>query len=413
MTTSVPTRPGREADAVDGVGPGAVAEPDTPAALAAALAAASTAGQATVLRGGGSKLAWGRPPARVDLVIATGRLAPLLVHRDGDLTVTVGAGVTLADLNRHLAQKGQWLPIDSAFPSATIGGVLSTNDAGPVRHRHGTPRDLLIGITLALTDGRLVKAGGTVVKNVAGYDLGKLVSGSFGALAAIVDATFKLLPVPHASRTLVVSYDSPDVLAANVATLAASQLEPLSCDVQAGASHAPRLLLRFASSPASTHAQVAAARTILGGQVSEVSDAVERECWQSQVQAPWTHDAGPAGDAGDGAVIRLSWMPARLAEVLHLVRDLGGHAVAVTLHARAIVGTGLMSVRGTAREQAAVVERLRASDMVGHVVVLRGSRALKDLVDVWGSPVPAQASLLAIKRSFDPAGILNAARGPV
>lgn len=404
MTGAVATRPGGAGDAVDGAVPRAVAEPETPAALAATLAEASAGGRTTVLRGGGSKLAWGRPADHVDLVIATSRLAPVLVHRDGDLTVTVGAGHTLADLNRELALKGQWLPVDSAFPSATIGGVVSTNDAGPLRHRHGTPRDLLIGITLALTDGRLVKAGGTVVKNVAGYDLGKLVSGSFGAFAAIVDATFKLLPVPHASSTLVTTYDSPEVLAANVAALAASQLEPLSCDVQAGESGPSRLLLRFASSPASTHAQVAAARAIVAGQVSEVSGDAERDLWRTQVQAPW---------AGDAAVIRLSWMPARLADVLRLVHDLRVQSGAVALHARAVVGTGLLSVRGTAREQATVVERLRASEVAGHVVVLRGGRALKDLVDVWGRPVEAQASLLALKRAFDPAGILNASRGPV
>lgn len=404
MDGAVATRPGGAADAVDGVVPSAVAEPDSPAALAATLAEASANGRTTVLRGGGSKLGWGRTPGRVDLVIATGRMAPVLVHREGDLTATVGAGLTLAELNQQLALKGQWLPVDSAFPAATIGGILSTNDAGPLRHRHGTPRDLLIGITLALTDGRLVRAGGTVVKNVAGYDLGKLVSGSFGAYAAIVDATFKLLPIPHASSTLVASYDSAEVLAANVAALAASQLEPLSCDVEAGGTGKLRLLLRFASSPASTHAQVAAARMIVAGQAIDVAGDAERELWLAQVQAPWT---------GDGAVIRLSWMPSRLPEVLRLVHDMRAHAGAVTLHARAVVGTGLLSVRGTAREQATVVERLRASDVVGHVVVLCGGRALKDFVDVWGRPVEAHASLLALKRAFDPAGILNAARGPV
>ena len=116
------------------------------------------------------------------LVVSTAKLNTLLVHRHGDLTATAHAGVSLAQFNRELARHGQWLPIDSAFAAATIGGIVATNDSGPVRHRYGTPRDLLIGVTLALTDGRIVKAGGHVVKNVAGYDLGKLVSGSFGTL---------------------------------------------------------------------------------------------------------------------------------------------------------------------------------------------------------------------------------------
>ncbi len=204
------TREAGAADAIDGVLPRLIVEPDSAEGLAAALAAASREGRATVLRGGGTKLGWGRVPTGVDLLLTTSRLNSLLVHRHGDLTATVGAGVTLATLNETLAEHGQWLPLDSAFDDATIGGILATNDAGPLRHRYGTPRDLLIGIRLALADGRIVKAGGNVVKNVAGYDLGKLVSGSFGCLAAIVDATFKLLPRPQASATLTVTYAYPE-----------------------------------------------------------------------------------------------------------------------------------------------------------------------------------------------------------
>jgi glycolate oxidase FAD binding subunit len=186
------TREGSAADAIDGVVPRQIVEPDTASGLAAALQRASRDRLVTVLRGGGTKLGWGRRPPPIDLLVSTARLNSLLVHRHGDLTATAHAGVTLAQLNRELARHGQWLPVDSAFDGATIGGIVATNDSGPLRHRHGTPRDLLIGVTLAMPDGRLVKAGGHVVKNVAGYDLGKLVSGSFGSLAAIVDATFKL-----------------------------------------------------------------------------------------------------------------------------------------------------------------------------------------------------------------------------
>ncbi len=406
MAASAALRPGVEADAVDGVVPGAVAEPGTPEQLAAVLAEASSAGRTTVVRGGGTKLGWGRVPARVDLLLSTARLAPVVVHRDGDLTATVSAGVSLADLNRQLAAKGQWLPVDSAFAGATIGGMLATNDAGPLRHRHGTARDLLIGVRLALTDGRLVKAGGTVVKNVAGYDLGRFVTGSFGTLAVIVEATFKLLPVPHASSTLVTAYASAEVLAANAAAIAASQIEPLACDVHVPAAGRPSLLVRFASSPAATRAQAATARTMLVGETEELSGDAERVRWTGQVQAAW---------AGQAAVVRLSWMPARLAEVLRLVEDLRGRTSgALTLTARAIVGTGLLSVGGTPREQAAVVEHLRArTDLVGHVALLRGGRELKAAVDVWGQAPSAQAALEALKRTFDPAGILNAARGPV
>jgi len=169
-------RQGSVEDAVDGVVPPVVAVPERPEELAQVLAAATLDKQLTVLRGGASKLGWGRPPDRVDLVITTEKLNALVAHRHGDMTVTAQAGMPLTRLNGLLAEHGQHLPVESAFANATVGGIVATNDAGPMRYRFGTPRDLLIGVTLAMTDGRLVNAGGTVVKNVAGYDLGKLVS---------------------------------------------------------------------------------------------------------------------------------------------------------------------------------------------------------------------------------------------
>jgi glycolate oxidase FAD binding subunit len=415
MTVLEPSRPGTAADAIDGITPARVVEPASGQACAAALAAAAAGQQATVLRGGGTKMGWGRPLQSVDLVVSTARLGETLVHRDGDLTATVGAGVTLERLNASLAARGQWLPVDSAFAGATIGGVLATNDAGPLRYRYGTPRDLLIGITLALTDGRVVKAGGTVVKNVAGYDLGKLVTGSYGALAAIVDATFKLLPLPHTSSTLRAVYADPEVLAADALAIAASQLEPLAFDVRGGdpaddvaasdghpASAGWCLLVRFASSPASVATQTAAARGLLRGSVSVVTGQEESALWAGQLALPW-HDPG--------AVVRCSWMPSRLGEVLALVRELRAQCE-VTFVGRAGTGTGLLRLRGSEPALAAAMTRARReASPVGHVVLLHGSRSLKTQIDVWG--VAAGAPAMALKRALDPTGILNAGRGPV
>src|SRR5688500_5647045 len=290
-------RAGTAADRVDGEVPPQVAEPDTPQAFADALKHASAERLPTVIRGGGTKLTWGRPPATVDLVVSTSRLTRLIAHRHGDLTATVQAGMKLGDVNAALSGERQWLPIDSAFDDATIGGVVATNDSGPSRHRHGTPRDLVIGITLALTDGRVIKAGGTVVKNVAGYDLGKLVTGSYGALAAIVDATFKLLPLPHASATLRAVYADPEPLAADAAAIAGGQLEPLAFDVRAGdTSEGPRwtLLARFASSPAAVASQIEAARALVHGETTALREGLETRAWSEQTGLVWE---------GDGAVV--------------------------------------------------------------------------------------------------------------
>ena len=401
-------RPGTAADRVDGEVPPQVAEPDSPQAFADTLKRASAQRLATVIRGGGTKLTWGRQPASVDLVISTTRLNRLIAHRSGDLTATVQAGMTLRDLNVALSAERQWLPIDSAFDEATIGGIVATNDSGPSRHRHGTPRDLVIGITLALTDGRLVKAGGTVVKNVAGYDLGKLVSGSHGTLAGIVDVTFKLVPVAQSSATLVASYTDSGVLARDVAALDASQIEPAAFDIRADGGDRPyQLKLRIATSPAARDAQMAAARTLVSGEVTVVTDMGEHEAWTEQL------DTMSQGDAPGSAIVRFSWLPSRLAQVLTLLEELRrAENVVVTFTGR-VLGAGVVHLTGESTVLAATVGRLRGSLDVGNVVVLRGSQELKQRVDVWGPERTSDRVARALKNTFDPAGILNAGRGPI
>jgi glycolate oxidase FAD binding subunit len=383
------------------------AEPQTPEELAAALAGASRGRRSTAIRGGGTKSDWGRPATDPELTVLTGRLNRLVVHRHGDLTATVQAGMRLADFNAELAAYRQWLPVESAFAGTTIGGMVATTDCGPLRHRSGTPRDLLIGITLALTDGRIVKAGGHVVKNVAGYDLGRFVSGSFGTLAAIVDATFKLMPIPQASVTLVASYADAAALARDAAAMAASQLEPAAFDIRVGLSGVGpnlQLLVRFASSPASTEEQANHASALLIGEVSVMTGEAESTLWREQIAAPWSADAG-GGLADAPAVIRMGWLPSRLADVIALVR---GHALTGR-----VMGTGLVRLAGDPAGHAAIVERLRASDALRHVVILSGAAALKTQVDAWGPPASAASATRALKQMFDPAGILNAGRGPI
>jgi glycolate oxidase FAD binding subunit len=429
MELVVPQRAGVAADAIDDVVPRHVAEPESPEAFAQTLALASTGRMQTVIRGGGTKIGWGRTPAAIDLVVSTARLNRLIIHRHGDLTATVQAGMRLQDLNDVLRAQGQWLPLESAFAGATVGGLVATNDAGPARHRNGTPRDLVIGMTLALTDGRLIKSGGTVVKNVAGYDLGKLVSGSHGTLAGIAEITFKLVPIPQASSTLLVAYADADAMTRDVAALAASQVEPAAFDVSVGTAidhpaadgtqdHLYKLHLRVATSPAATDAQLAAARALVSGDAAVVSRAWDRTLppahvaglgdpetlmWQSHVAAAWRGDAA----------VRLSWLPARLPAVVELTTSMqGATGAAATLVGRA-AGTGIMRLVGPPPALAAAVNRLRASQDVGHVILLRASRELKALVDVWGPPPDADRVLHSLKQMFDPNGILNAGRGPI
>jgi glycolate oxidase FAD binding subunit len=414
-------RPGGPADDIDGVRARLVVEPRTPEEAAALLAWASRERLTVVVRGGGTKLGWGRVPAPVDLLLSMRQLNRVLAHAHADLTATVEAGATLDELNAALGHHRQWLPVDSAGEQATVGGAIATNDAGPLRHRYGTPRDLLIGIRLATTDGRLVKAGGSVVKNVAGYDLGRLMSGSFGSFAVIVSATFKLLPVPVAWQTLSVTCADPENAARAVTRLNDSQLEPTAMELVAraiqardanpeGSRHRPqesepyRVLVRFATSPAAAAAQVEEARALAGGG-EIITGGAESALWRT-----YQRRAAASG----GSVVRLNWLPAALADVLALIDLVGRPDGSVELTARAALGTGILRLDGSADWQADAVERLRANgDLVRHVTIQDAPPEVKARVDVWGPPGPAVPVLSAIKRALDPTGILNANRGPV
>ena len=391
-------------ESIDGVTPRQIIEPASAEELALALASASSQRASVVIRGGGTKIGWGRTPSAVDILLSTKRLSALAAHEHADLTATVQAGARIDDLNRTLARHGQWLPIESAFDEATIGGAVATNDSGPLRHRYGTPRDLIIGVRLALTDGRLIKAGGNVVKNVAGYDLGKLVSGSFGSLAAIVSATFKLTPLPGASSTLIATFSRADSLIAALAAITSSQLEASAVEVRAASTY--QLLLKFESTPGALNAHVQKARALAGDASCEVvAAASEADVWRAHTRAIW---------ASPGAVVKAAWLPASLGAVLAFMDDLRGTVAGVELIGRAALGSGLFRFDADVHVQRNIVERLRSrSDVFRHVVVLRADAQSKQQLDVWGPLGDAGSLGASVKHALDPHGTLNAGRGPV
>ena len=406
-------------ESIDGIQPRETIEPASADDVAATLASASKQRASVVIRGGGTKMGWGRTPSSVDIVLSTKRLTALVAHEHADLTATMQAGARLDEVNRALARHGQWLPVESAFDQTTIGGAIATNDSGPLRHRYGTPRDLLIGIRLALTDGRLIKAGGNVVKNVAGYDVGKLMSGSHGSLAAIVSATFKLMPLPGASSTLVTTFDRPDALVIALTAITSSQLEASAIEIRTGPAKAGphedvgsafrrtySLLLKFESTPGALHAHVQKARALASGVRCDVITAQsEADLWRNHVREPW---------ASKGMIVKFAWMPASLGAVLALIDDVRPGVTDIELTGRAAIGSGLLRVDADARTQRSVVERLRSRpDVFRHVVVLRADAELKQQLDVWGPLGDAGSLGASVKHALDPVGILNAGRGPV
>ena len=255
----------------------------------------------------------------------------------------------------------------------------------------------------------LVKAGGTVVKNVAGYDLGRLISGSFGTLAAIETATFKLAPLPAASGSLRVRYADRVAFCRAAQACRQSPLDLTALDVRAafapGDAPVCDLLLRVASSPAATEAQLAAAKAMTVTAPSRFVARQEATLWRNQVRAPWE---------GTGATVRLSWRPADLASVLSLIEDVHRRVdVPVVLTGRIGAGAGALRIDGSPPAQVAAIEHLRSSPLVGHVVVLRAEPVVKESIDVWGPMAGSVRVMHAIKRKLDPAGILNAGRGPI
>ncbi|MGP4094676.1 FAD-binding oxidoreductase [Nonomuraea sp. KM90] len=225
------TRPAGADDAVGGVRPSLVALPETVEEVAAVLRACAEQDLAVVPAGGGTKLHWGPAPERCDVLLDMCCMNEVLEHAAGDLVVRAQAGVTMAALSETLAGKGQELALDVPFAEdATVGGTLAAPMPGPRAFRYGTARDLLIGITVVLPDGTVAKSGGKVVKNVAGYDLGKLFTGSYGTLGVIAEATFRLHPLPAGRRWAVAELDPAEVPPI-AAALAASQAEPSAVEV--------------------------------------------------------------------------------------------------------------------------------------------------------------------------------------
>ena len=398
-------RAATDRDAVDGVRPRLVAEPPTPETLAATLGWAAGERLSVLVRGGGTKLEWGAAAQPVDLLLSTAALAAVIEHRHGDLTATVQAGARLSAVNATLAQHGQWLPLDPPSSArATIGGVIATNDSGPRRHRHGAPRDLIIGVSVARSDGQLAKAGGIVVKNVAGYDLSRLLTGSFGCLGVIVAATFKLAPIAAASRTVRVDLDSRDAMASAITMLSSSSLTPTAIELEWCPA---RLVIRFESIEAAVEQQAREAVGLVAGHGRAVvlgGDA-ESEFWAG-VRNRWDES---------GTVVKLSTLPTALVPTLAWLRDASAeHGLELDATGRAGVGVVDVWLRGAIESQARVIAQLRERLPVGDgsAVIRRGDQLLRQRIDPWGPIGDSLPLMRAVKARFDNEGRLNTGRGP-
>jgi glycolate oxidase FAD binding subunit len=377
-------------DAVGAVPASVVASPATTDQAAALLATADRAGLHVAFRGRGTALGWGAPPSRLDLLVDTTRMDAVVEHAAGDLICVVQSGATLDDVNARAAEHGQQLALDQPRPGASVGGTLATARSGPRRMRYGAPRDLVLGVTVVRADGVVAKAGGKVVKNVAGYDLAKLVTGSYGTLALVTEAVFRLHPLPAATRWLGVTC-ADGASAARVAhSVTASQLAPSAVEVERrpGTSAVDvRVLLEGTAQ--GVEQRSAEVLSLLGQGAGEVGD----------LDDPAALPAGPA-DLLVKVAVPLSGVAALLAAVA-AAEDRHG----VALHLRGSAGVGVLHVGApadtTTEAVAGLLADLRTVTAEGSAVLLQAPPEVRAAVDAWG-PVPGLALMRRVKDQFDP-----------
>jgi glycolate oxidase FAD binding subunit len=390
-------------DAVDGVEPSFVVEAGSVEETSELMKLASREGLVVSPRGSGTKMHLGDPPASLDLIVSTARMNEIIEHVPGDQVVRVQAGIRLQDLQEQLSGSDQMLAIDPPERGATIGGIIAANASGPRRYRYGTIRDLIIGITVVLHDGTVAKAGSKVVKNVAGYDLSKLFTGSLGTLGIIVTANFRLHPIPQVSRTVAVEVESPEAAAGAAQAMMHAQVEPTAVELHYG-EDARLLTVLLESIPAGVEEKVEVASFLLNpfGEVRTLSDEE-------------TGHLGPSTAAEDEAVIKLSAPPADLADVLGTVLGAaerrGLDQPRITGHAASGV-TFVGFSGGDEDARAGFVEELREIWLRrgGSVTLQKAPLSLKNRVGAWDQGGDYLGLIRRVKEKFDPRGGMNPGR---
>ena len=445
--------------AVEGVVPSAIVAPGSLESLAATVQMAAELGYAIIPRGGGTKMDFGHPPSRADIVVSLERLNRIVAHEPADQTATVEAGITMDGLQIGLGKRGQYLPLDPPHGDAgTLGGALATNASGVLRTSFGTARDLVIGARVVQADGTVVRSGGQVVKNVAGYDLNKMYIGSLGTLGILAEVNLKLQPLPAAGRLLVGTMAGIGEAAECAFRVMDSEIMPSFLEV---ASPATRALLAGEAAGLETGSGATGdgdgSRATGGGDgslrvdgdfavVAGMIGTDETVDWQAGECERLFRDSGAAtvihvdGDGygrvldamrafpgggllppgmGPGVTCRAGVTPDGV-EALFRLADEGCRRLSIGCGLLSHFASGHVAFvfyrDGTFRESdldglASLIEALRnASEAQGVFVVEHAPAALKERVGVWGSTRGNRHIMEMLKNRFDPKGTLNPGR---
>ncbi|HZS46880.1 MAG TPA: FAD-binding oxidoreductase [Blastocatellia bacterium] len=404
---------------VDGCRPVVTVAPKTYEEVAEVLRFADIEGLKVLPFGTGTRLHIGNIPKKIDIALSTARLNQVISYEPADLTAIAEAGVPLVDFFARTSANGQWLPVDPPGKGSTLGGVIATNAFGPLRTFYGTPRDYVIGLKIVAADGTLIKTGGRVVKNVAGYDLNKLFIGSFGTLGVIVETAFKLRPVPESESTCLITSRSIEPLAAVANQVFKSQLLPIStlltdsralkvCDVPTGEAKWG-LLVRFGDNRKSIDYQVHKLNELVAepNSIFQILD-------YSTASRLWQAIADFEDVFASEVTLRINTLPNRSAE---MATAAGSHLKKSGMSSASIVHTSSGVVHlyiksasendAMTRRVLAMIEQLRAKvGDFGSLIIERAPLAIKQQVDVWGQPRGTAALMRGIKEKFDPKATL-------
>ena len=408
---------------IDGIGPQAVVLPRSTHEIQEVLGYAADSKLVVIPAGSGTKLGVGNPPEGVDLVLSTSRLDQVLEYEPADLTVTVEAGIQLAALQAKLAEHGQYLSLDPPYADrCTIGGITATNASGPSRLRFGGARDLVLGMRVVQSSGTVVKSGGKVVKNVAGYDLNKLYLGSFGTLGVITEISLKLQPLPEIERTILLTFANIGE-AVNVASeISGSQLLPTFLNLFVNSAPLtdnpePCLLIGLDGHPETVEWQIDSVKTI--AQQNGVFSVGVYEGQQQQELRTSMCTFPEDGSATPIVICRANLRKTDIGDFVNTTLEVN-ESVSWRVRATGLMGNGVVYVifsdfpdgEVPVQHVADILANLRdaAANVGGNLIVESASAALKRQIDVWG-PVGRSFELMkAIKTKLDPIGLLNVGR---
>ncbi len=415
--------------AIDGRVPDCVVYPNSAEEVAQMLRCAAEHDQAVVTCGGATTLGIGNIPHKYDVALCMRNITSVRYYEPSDLTAGIGAGMKLADLQGLLSRDGLWLPLDPpGNGQATIGGIVATNASGPLRQFYGAPRDMVVGMQVAITGGKLIKTGGRVVKNVAGYDLGKLLIGSYGTLGIITEVNLKLFPVPAERRTFMLSTGTLGIARDLRRSILCSPIDPLRMvllDAEAArmvcsaarlepVDHEPQMWLDAGGSQSvldRTQKELDALGRTVGAKVCSYG--------KESVQAAWQviSDFGNwLGRVSAGAVIMKSMVPlARSEEFLSLAQqEAQNERVRMASVAQSGVGVLYLGLLDPLKvsQMAGLIGRIRkaAEQAGGALVVVSAATDLKAQVDVWGTQGSGFELMRKMKAAWDPKGILAPGR---